>query len=95
MRESKSALHVIAPSLATLLALLILLADSTAYAFLPRAPLKATVSFGIAATKSALVVAVFMRLLRANSLIRAAAFIAPLWLCIFIALAWADYGFRL
>jgi cytochrome c oxidase subunit 4 len=95
MKTRKSVTRVIVPSLATLLALLILLAASAAYAFLPNAPFKAPMSFGIAALKSLLIVAFFMRLLRASSLTRAAAFIAPLWLAIFLALAWADYSFRL
>ena len=76
------------------LALMVLLALTTALAFVPLGPANLFISLGIAAAKALLVLIVFMELKAGSSLIRAAAAAGFFWLAIMIALTTADYTHR-
>lgn len=76
------------------LALMVLLALTTALAFVPLGSANLVVSLAIAVTKALLVLIVFMELKASSSLIRAAAAAGFFWLMIMIALTTADYTHR-
>ena len=76
------------------LALMMLLALTTALAFVPLGSANLFISLGIAAAKALLVLIVFMELKTGSSLIRAAAAAGFFWLAIMIALTTADYTHR-
>ena len=76
------------------LALMVLLALTTALAFVPLGSANLFVSLAIAAAKALLVLIVFMELKASSSLIRAAAAAGFFWLMIMIALTTADYTHR-
>jgi len=76
------------------LALMVLLALTTALAFVPLGSANLFVSLAIAAAKALLVLIVFMELKASSSLIRAAAAAGFFWLMIMIALTSADYTHR-
>jgi cytochrome c oxidase subunit 4 len=76
------------------LALMVLLALTTALAFVPLGSANLFISLGIAAAKALLVLIVFMELKAGSSLIRAAAAAGFFWLAIMIALTTADYTHR-
>jgi cytochrome c oxidase subunit 4 len=76
------------------LALMVLLALTTALAFVPLGTANLFVSLAIAAAKALLVLIVFMELKASSSLIRAAAAAGFFWLMIMIALTTADYTHR-
>jgi cytochrome c oxidase subunit IV len=72
-----------------------LLALSCAAAFAPLGAWNAAVSFGIAATQAVLVALLFMRLDRANALIRLTAACGLFWSAILFSLSLADVLSRL
>ena len=76
------------------LALMVLLALTTALAFVPLGSANLFVSLAIAAAKALLVLIVFMELKASSSLIRAAAAAGFFWLMIMIALTTADSTHR-
>lgn len=71
-----------------------LLATTCALAYVPMASANLPVSLGIAALKSALVGAVFMRLFENNALNRLAAAAGPIWVFVMFVLMGADYFTR-
>jgi cytochrome c oxidase subunit 4 len=73
---------------------MVLLALTTALAFVPLGSANLFVSLAIAAAKALLVLIVFMELKASSSLIRAAAAAGFFWLMIMIALTTADYTHR-
>jgi cytochrome c oxidase subunit 4 len=73
---------------------MVLLALTTALAFVPLGSANLFISLGIAAAKALLVLIVFMELKAGSSLIRAAAAAGFFWLAIMIALTTADYTHR-
>ena len=78
----------------TWLALLALLALTTASAFLPLGGFNVVVIFGIALAKAALVVLVFMHLRRGTPMIRIFALAGVMWLCLLVALSLTDLAAR-
>jgi cytochrome c oxidase subunit 4 len=78
----------------TWLALLALLALTTASAFVPLHGFNVVVNLGIAFAKAALVVVVFMHLPRGTPMIRIFALAGVLWLCLLVALSLTDFAAR-
>lgn len=76
------------------LALVLLLAATTASAFVPLGSLNLVVSLIIAATKALIVLLFFMELRSSKALVRAFAAAGFLWLLIMIVLTGADYWHR-
>jgi cytochrome c oxidase subunit 4 len=76
------------------LALMILLALTTASAFIPLGTANLFVSLAIAATKALIVLVFFMELRAGNALVRVFAAAGFFWLMIMIALTSADYTHR-
>lgn len=76
------------------LALMVLLALTTALAFVPLGSANLFVSLGIAAAKALLVLIFFMELSASSGLVRAAAAAGFFWLAIMVALTTADYTHR-
>lgn len=76
------------------LALMVLLALTTALAFVPLGTANLFISLAIAAAKALLVLLLFMELKASSALIRAAAAAGFFWLAIMIALTTADYTHR-
>jgi cytochrome c oxidase subunit 4 len=71
--------------------LMLLLASTTAIAFLPLGRFNAFVALAIAACKALLVLIVFMELKRSSGLVRAFAAAGFFWLLILLTLTSADY----
>lgn len=75
-------------------ALMLLLASTTAIAFLPLGRFNLIVAIGIAIAKALLVVIFFMELRRSSGLVRAFAAAGFFWLLIMLGLTGADYASR-
>jgi cytochrome c oxidase subunit 4 len=75
-------------------ALLLLLATTTAMAFVPLGTLNLFISLTIAVIKAGLVLLFFMELRRSSGLVRTFATAGFFWLMILIALTAADYTHR-
>ena len=75
-------------------ALVVLLAATTALAFVPLGRWNIVVALAIAATKALIVVIVFMELSRSSGLVRVFACAGFLWLLILLGLTGADYASR-
>ena len=75
-------------------ALMLLLAATTASAFLPLGSLNLIVSLAIAVTKALIVLLFFMELRGSQGLVRAFAAAGFFWLLIMIVLTGADYWHR-
>ncbi len=78
----------------TWLALLALLALTTASAFVPLRGFNVVVNLGIALAKAALVVIVFMHLRRGTPMIRIVALAGVMWLCFLVVLSLTDFAAR-
>lgn len=78
----------------TWLALLALLALTTASAFVPLGGFNVVVNLGIALAKAALVVVVFMHLRRGTPMIRIFALAGVMWLCFLVMLSLTDFAAR-
>jgi cytochrome c oxidase subunit 4 len=76
------------------LALMVLLAATTASAFVPLGSFNLVVSLGIAVTKALIVLLFFMELRGSPALVRSFAAAGFFWLLIMIALTGADYWHR-
>jgi cytochrome c oxidase subunit 4 len=76
------------------LALMMLLAATTASAFVPLGDFNLPVSLAIAVTKALIVLLVFMELRSSLALVRAFAAAGFFWLLIMIVLTGADYWHR-
>jgi cytochrome c oxidase subunit 4 len=76
------------------IALMLLLAATTALAFVPLGSANLFISLGIAAAKALLVLLLFMELKASGALVRAFAAAGFFWLLIMIALTTADYTHR-
>ena len=76
------------------LALMLLLAATTASAFVPLGSFNLPVSLGIAAAKALIVLLFFMELRAGRALVRAFAAAGFFWLLIMIVLTGADYWHR-
>jgi cytochrome c oxidase subunit 4 len=76
------------------LALMILLALTTASAFIPLGSANLFISLGIAVAKALVVLLFFMELRVSNALVRVFACAGFFWLMIMIALTTADYTHR-
>jgi cytochrome c oxidase subunit 4 len=76
------------------LALIILLALTTASAFIPLGTANLFISLGIAVTKALIVLLFFMELRASVALVRVFAAAGFFWLMIMIALTTADYTHR-
>jgi cytochrome c oxidase subunit 4 len=85
---------VLAPVL-TWLGLLVALAATCGYAFLPGAPLKPWAGLAVAAFKAALIVFFFMRLRRAVGLVKLTAAVGLLWLSLLFILGFCDFFARM
>lgn len=70
------------------------LATTTLYAMVPAAPLKATAALTVIACKVAIIAWIFMRLRRAEALLRFAAATGLLWLVALFVLGFSDYFSR-
>ena len=75
-------------------ALMLLLAATTAIAFVPLGSLNLGISLAIAAAKALLVLLVFMELRASSALVRVFAAAGFFWLLIMITLTAADYTHR-
>jgi cytochrome c oxidase subunit IV len=82
--------HARAPTLAWV-ALLALLAATCSCAFLPLGPFNLVISLAIAAAKTAIVLTVFMKLLRSPPLVWIYAGAGLFWLMIMLGLSGTDY----
>ena len=78
----------------TWLALLALLALTTASAFFPLGGLNVTVNLCIALVKALLVVIVFMHVRRGTPMVRVFAGAGVLWLCVLAGLSLTDFAAR-
>ena len=76
------------------LALMILLAATTASAFVPRGSLNLPISLAIAVAKALIVLLFFMELRASRPLVRSFAAAGFFWLLIMIVLTGADYWHR-
>ena len=76
------------------LALMLLLAATTASAFVPLGSLNLPISLSIAVTKALIVLLFFMELRSSRALVRAFAAAGFFWLLIMITLTGADYWHR-
>jgi cytochrome c oxidase subunit 4 len=76
------------------IALMLLLAATTALAFVPLGSANLFISLGIAAAKALLVLLLFMELKASGALVRAFAAAGFFWLMIMLALTTADYTHR-
>jgi cytochrome c oxidase subunit 4 len=81
--------------LVTWAGLLVALAATVSYAFLPNAPIKPWVGLSIAAIKAVLIGLFFMRLTRAAGLVRVTAVVGLLWLSLLFVLGFCDFLTRL
>lgn len=72
-------------------ALLVLLALTVGYAYIPGAALKLEVSLAIAAAKVLLIATLFMQLKQATGLVRMAAIAGIVWVSFLYIIAFADY----
>ena len=88
-REQRS--HMIWKPLALWAALLLLVAATFGYAYLPHAPAKPFVSLAIAATKALLIAPFFMQLREAAWLVRRAAVAGLVWVSFLYLITFADY----
>lgn len=75
-------------------ALMLLLAATTASAFLPLGPFNIIVSLSIAVAKASVVLLVFMELSSSRALVRSFAAAGFFWLLIMIVLTGSDYWHR-
>lgn len=75
-------------------ALMLLLAATTASAFVPLGSFNLVVSLGIAVAKALIVLLVFMELRASRALVRSFAAAGFFWLMIMIVLTGADYWHR-
>jgi cytochrome c oxidase subunit 4 len=82
------------PLILTWLALMALLAITAAVAWVPLGWVNTAISLGIALAKALLVALVFMRLRRAQGLLRLTALAGVVTLCLLFALGGADYATR-
>ena len=71
--------------------LMVLLALTFGYAYLPHGPAKTEVSLAIAATKALLIAAFFMQLREAAGIVRMAAIAGAAWTSLLYMIAFADY----
>lgn len=83
--------HVLLFPLLTWAGLLLLLAATLGYAYLPDAPAKSAVGLAVAAAKAGLIAAVFMQLRSASTLVRLAATIGLGWLSLLFLFGFADF----
>lgn len=81
--------------LVTWAGLLVALAATALYAFLPDAPLKPWVGLSIAGLKAALIGLFLMRLTRAAALVKVTAVVGLLWLSLLFILGFCDFLTRL
>lgn len=88
-REQRA--HVIWKPLALWAALLVLVALTFGYAYLPHAPAKPVASLAIAATKALLIATFFMQLREAAWLVRLAALAGLVWVSFMYLITFADY----
>jgi caa(3)-type oxidase subunit IV len=79
----------------TWVGLLVALAATLGYAFLPGAPVKPWAGLAIASVKAALIALFFMRLTRAANLVRLTAAVGLLWLSLLFILGFCDFLARL
>jgi len=94
MEPAKSPSVVLVPLVAWA-GLLVALATTAVYAFIPAAPLKLWIGLSIAGLKAALIVLFFMRLTRAVALVRITAVVGLLWLSLLFILGFCDFLTRL
>ena len=78
----------------TWLALMVLLALTTASSFIPMGAWNTVANMGISCAKALLVALFFMHLRGAGALLRIAAITGLLWLAILFSLSWTDLGTR-
>lgn len=83
--------HVILAPLKVWAGLLVLLACTFGYAYLPHAPLKTEVSIAIAVAKALLIANLFMQLREADWLVRLAALAGVVWVSFLYLIAFSDY----
>lgn len=88
-REQRA--HVIWKPLGLWAALLVLVATTFGYAYLPHAPAKPAIALGIAATKALLIALFFMQLREAAWLVRLAAVAGLVWVSFMYLITFADY----
>ena len=87
--------HSLKPYVFVLVALLVLTAVTVGVATIDFGAANDVVALGIALLKASLVVAFFMHVKGATSVIKMAAVGGFFWLLIFFAIIMTDYGFRL
>ena len=78
----------------TWLALMALLALTTASSYIPMGGWNAAANLGISAVKALLIALFFMHLRGAGALLRIAAVTGLLWLALLLGLSWTDLGTR-
>lgn len=78
----------------TWLALMVLLALTTASSFIPMGAWNTVANMGISCAKALLIALFFMHLRGAGALLRIAAITGLLWLAILFSLSWTDLGTR-
>ena len=88
-REQRS--HVLWQPLKIWAALMVLLASTFGYAYLPGAPLKPEMALAIAAIKASLVAIVFMQLREATWIVRLAAMAGLVWVSFLYVIAFSDF----
>lgn len=86
--------HVLWKPLKLWAGLMLLLAATLGYAYVPHAPAKLEVSLAIAAAKAGLIALFFMQLRQASWLVRLAAMAGLTWLSFLYIIAFADYFTR-
>ena len=72
-------------------ALMVLLAATLGYAYLPRAPGKIVSGLVVAAAKAGLIAIVFMQLGKASAIVRLAAVAGLAWLSLLFLFSFADF----
>jgi len=78
----------------TWLALMVLLALTTASSYIPMGIFNTVANMGISCAKALLIALFFMHLRGASALLRIAAVTGLLWLALLFGLSWTDLGTR-
>jgi cytochrome c oxidase subunit 4 len=83
-------LHVILAPLSTWIGLMLLLATTVLYAYLPTTPIKPEIGLSIGIAKALLIALFFMQLRRSAGLVRIASIVGIVWACSLFLLTFAD-----
>lgn len=94
MKIDRETRHILIVPLFVWCGLMLLLAATIGYAYLPGAPLKIVSGLLVATAKGALIAAIFMELRKSSGLVRIAAVAGLAWLSLLFLFSFADFFTR-